>query len=79
MRSLRCRAHPDGFSPDFLGYGICLAAVSIACILTVILYFILKRENARRDAMSEEEVRAKYTADELAEMGDRSPLFRYET
>jgi hypothetical protein len=66
-------------SSDFLGYGICLAAVSIACTLAIILYFLLRRENARRDAMSEEEVRAKYTADELAEMGDKSPLFRYET
>lgn len=58
---------------------MCLAVVSFACILTVILYFMLKRENARRDTMSEDEVRARYTPDELAEMGDKSPLFRYET
>lgn len=56
-----------------------MAVVSFACILTVILYFMLKRENARRDTMSEDEVRARYTPDELAEMGDKSPLFRYET
>lgn len=58
---------------------MCLAVVSVACIMTVILSFLLKRENARRDAMSEVEIRAMYTPDELAEMGDKSPLFRYET
>lgn len=43
-----------------------------------ILYFILKRENARRDQVSEAEVRAKYTQHELDDMADQSPLFRYE-
>lgn len=28
--------------------------------------------------MSEEEIRAKYTPEELVDLGDRSPLYRYE-
>lgn len=61
------------------GYGTSLAFLGAACIVTVILHVLLKRENARRDLMSEEVVRAKYSAEELADMGDKSPLFRYET
>lgn len=67
-------------SPRYpLGYGFSLAILAAACILAVILHTLLKRENKRRDRMSEAEVRAKYTEDELADMGDASPLFRYET
>ena len=61
------------------GYGTSLAFLGAACVVTVILHVLLKRENARRDSMSEDEVRAKYSAEELADMGDKSPLFRYET
>lgn len=45
----------------------------------IIYYFILKRINAKRAAIPAEEVHAKYTDQELSEMGDRSPLFRYAT
>ena len=34
-------------------------------------------ENKRRDKLSEAEVREKYTEQELVEMGDNSPLYRY--
>lgn len=44
-----------------------------------IYWLILKRINAKRDTMDENEIRAKYTEEELAEMGDDSPLFRYST
>lgn len=49
------------------------------CIWPVIYYFILKRINAKRAAMDESEIRARYTEEELSEMGDMSPLFRYAT
>jgi hypothetical protein len=49
------------------------------CSWPVIYYFILKRINAKRAAMDEGEIRAKYTEEELSEMGDLSPLFRYAT
>jgi len=33
--------------------------------------------NRKRAAIPEEEIRAKYTSDELEAMGDRSPLYVY--
>lgn len=39
--------------------------------------FMLARINKQRDRFTEEEIRAKYTDEELTEMGDMSPLFRY--
>ncbi|KAM0750752.1 MFS general substrate transporter [Meredithblackwellia eburnea MCA 4105] len=60
------------------GYGTCLGMLIAGFIDITILYFILRRENARRDAMDEGEIRQKYTQEELDEMGDESPLFRYE-
>lgn len=32
----------------------------------------------KRDAIPEEEIRAKYTDNELVLLGDKSPLFRYK-
>jgi AAA+ superfamily predicted ATPase len=46
-------------------------------VATIALRITFKRINAQRNAMSEEEVRAKYTDVELLEMGDKSPFFRY--
>ena len=50
---------------------------AFGCIWPPIYALILRRINAKRAAISEEEVRAKYTEEELVEMGDESPLFRY--
>ncbi|KAM0750621.1 MFS general substrate transporter [Meredithblackwellia eburnea MCA 4105] len=60
------------------GFGVSMA-VCFACgiLPTVVMRFALQIINKRRDKISEEEVRAKYTEAELAEMGDKSPLFRY--
>jgi hypothetical protein len=44
---------------------------------SLLLRFMLAYENKRRDKVSEMEVREQYSEDELAEMGDKSPLFRY--
>ena len=41
------------------------------------LEFALSRINKRRARMTEEEVREKYTQEELIDLGDRSPLYRY--
>ncbi|KAK5126480.1 hypothetical protein LTR85_010716 [Meristemomyces frigidus] len=60
------------------GFGICLTMlVLFGVIWPTIYYFILRRINQKRDGISEEEVMAKYSEEELAEMGDESPLFRY--
>lgn len=67
-------------SPRYpLGYGFSLGILAAACLLALWLSFMLKRENKKRDRMSEAEVRSRYSEDELADMGDKSPLFRYET
>ena len=47
------------------------------CIWPVIYYFVLKCINAKRAAMDEREIRARYTEEELSDVGDTSPLFRY--
>ncbi|PLB54080.1 MFS general substrate transporter [Aspergillus steynii IBT 23096] len=63
-----------------VGFGICLALLVVFGILwPVVYYFILKGINARRAAIPIEEIQAKYTEEQLAEMGDESPMFRYAT
>lgn len=53
--------------------------VAFGIFWPVIYWVILRRINAKREAMSPQEVAAKYTEEELVEMGDLSPLFRYAT
>jgi sugar phosphate permease len=62
--------YPTGFGAS-LGF----AAVGVgACLILETAY---KISNQRKDAMTETEIREKYTDEELEAMGDRSPLFRY--
>lgn len=44
-----------------LGYGLSLAVDVAGIVAALVLRFILKRVNAKRDSMSEDEVRARYT------------------
>lgn len=46
-------------------------------IAATVLEYVFIVKNRRNEKMSEREIREKYTEDELASMGDRSPLFRY--
>lgn len=68
-------------SPTYpVGFGISISMLGLFGIVwPVIYFFILKRINANRASIPADEVRAKYTDDELAEMGDESPLFTYST
>ena len=43
----------------------------------MVLKIAQNKTNRERDAMSPEEIREKYTEDELLLMGDTSPLYRY--
>lgn len=36
------------------------------------------RVNSKRDRISKEEIHSRYSDDELAALGDLSPLYRYE-
>jgi hypothetical protein len=53
----------------------------IAVCMAFVLRIAYRRENAKRDAFMEgktdAEVRAMYTEQELLDLGDRSPFFRY--
>lgn len=61
-----------------LGFGFCLAICGAAIICVTILKLSWLRENKKRDAMDEAEITARYSTQELLEMGDKSPLYRYE-
>ncbi|KAF9894345.1 hypothetical protein FE257_007848 [Aspergillus nanangensis] len=60
----------------WLGYGAGIGFCLVAVVCAVILRVAYGRLNEERDAMSEEDVRARYTDQELEAMGDDSPLYR---
>jgi len=61
----------------YLGYGLCMGIMIAGVVVAYILRVAYQRLNAQRDAMSEAEIRAKYTEEDLLNMGDLSPFFRY--
>ncbi|KAL1954411.1 hypothetical protein VTO42DRAFT_1181 [Malbranchea cinnamomea] len=64
-----------------VGFGVSLAISVIAVIVAYILRISYRRINVERDRLLAEEgeatIRAKYTEQELLDMGDLSPFFRY--
>jgi dipeptide/tripeptide permease len=64
-----------------LGFGLSMAMLCLAICMAIFLRFAYAAENKKRDALlaelGEEGVRAMYTEDQLVEMGDKSPFFRY--
>lgn len=68
----------DSEAPKYYtGFGLSLALGGSAMILALLLELSFMWENKKRAKISEEEVRAKYTEEQLLDMGDKSPLFRY--
>ncbi|KAF9533276.1 putative MFS transporter [Crepidotus variabilis] len=64
------------------GFGASFGFLCLGILMAVILRFAYARENKRRDRLVEElggeqGVRARYSEQELLDMGDRSPFFRY--
>lgn len=59
------------------GYGTSLAFVLAGIVGSCLLEVLLKRENIAKAKMTEEEIRARYTDEELDRMGEKSPLFKY--
>ncbi|KAL2818818.1 putative MFS transporter [Aspergillus cavernicola] len=59
------------------GFGLSLALGASALIVTLLLELSFVFANREKAKMSEVEVRARYTDDELLAMGDKSPLFKY--
>ncbi|KAJ0377625.1 hypothetical protein COL26b_004096 [Colletotrichum chrysophilum] len=65
-------------SPKYpTGFGSSFAFAGLGVVACFVLEFLFWNINRKRDKFTEEEVRAKYSDDELQMMGDRSPLFRY--
>lgn len=64
-----------------LGFGVGLAICCCAIIMAYALRIVYRNENQKRDRMtagkSDAEIRAMYTDQELLDMGDKSPFFRY--
>ncbi|WWC91102.1 uncharacterized protein L201_006043 [Kwoniella dendrophila CBS 6074] len=61
------------------GFGVSLGCMGFGNVVVPSLYWLYcGRINKKRDQMSEDEIHAKYTHEELEEMGDLSPLYRYE-
>jgi hypothetical protein len=54
-----------------------MAMVGFACICYVILWFEFNRINSRREKGEEEHLIEGMSDEEVAEMGDDSPRFRY--
>lgn len=63
------------------GFGVSLAMCCTSVIMTFVIRWAYQRENQKRDALlrdqGEEAIRAKYSEQELLELGDKSPFFRY--
>ena len=61
-----------------LGFGFSVGATALgAMIPATIHYTLMKRDNKRRDMISDDEIRAKYTDKQLSELEEYSPTFRY--
>ncbi|KAF7188316.1 MFS-type transporter cnsO [Pseudocercospora fuligena] len=63
--------YPTGF-----GIGLGFAAATLVCV--VCLEFSYWRINKSREKLDEDEVRREYNDEQLARLGDKSPLFRYK-
>jgi len=59
------------------GFGSSLAFASAGIVAALSLEFLFHNINTRNEKYSEEHWRTKYTDEQLEQMGDRSPLFKY--
>jgi hypothetical protein len=64
-----------------VGFGVCLAMSVMAVIMAIVLRHAYAGENKRRDQLIAEHgaevIRSRYTDQELLDLGDRNPFFRY--
>lgn len=65
-------------APDYwTGYGVSLGVVVLSLIAAIFLRWKLTAINKDRDALNVDEIYARYSEQELVDMGDDSPLFKY--
>ncbi|KAJ5579945.1 Major facilitator superfamily domain general substrate transporter [Penicillium hispanicum] len=61
-----------------LGFGFSVGATVIGAMIPAsIHWYLLKKENKRREGMDVGEIERTYSPEELGEMGEDSPLFRF--
>ncbi|CAK4032887.1 retrograde regulation 2 [Lecanosticta acicola] len=61
----------------WLGFGFSLGVLIAALFAILFMKQQLERVNRQREKLTPEDVRARYTEEQLLNMGDRSPLYRY--
>ncbi|KAI8259797.1 Major facilitator superfamily transporter [Colletotrichum sp. SAR11_239] len=59
------------------GYGTSFGFASAGVIAVITLEALLYRRNKKKELMAEDEVRQRYSDEELDRMGEKSPLFKY--
>jgi hypothetical protein len=59
------------------GFGTSLAFAAAGILAALALEYGLWRINKRDAQLTEDEVRARYSDEELEKMGDKSPLYKY--
>lgn len=59
------------------GFGLSLALGASGVLAAICAELAYKWGNAKKARMTEEEVYAMYTQDELLQMGEKNPLFKY--
>ncbi|KZL74853.1 major facilitator superfamily transporter [Colletotrichum incanum] len=59
------------------GFGTSFGFASAGIVAAITLEVLLQRLNRKKALMNEEEVRQRYTDEELDRMGEKSPLFKY--
>lgn len=61
-----------------LGFGFSVGATVLGAMLpATVHWWLLRRENRRRDLLDEQAIETMYTTVELADMGEDSPFFRF--
>lgn len=59
------------------GFGLSLAFGGTALLAALVLEFSFLWDNKKRDTLDEAEIRETYSDEQLLELGDKSPLFKY--
>ncbi|KAI2831700.1 hypothetical protein CBS76997_5657 [Aspergillus niger] len=68
----------DDQAPHYVvGYGVSLGVIAMGIIAACSLEYALWSLNQRKAGISESEVRATYTPEQLTAMGESSPIFKY--
>lgn len=59
------------------GFGSSLAFAAAGIVACLLLEFLLWRSNKQNAEFTEDEIRERFSDEELDKMGDTSPLFKY--